>query len=81
MLRMTRKEISKGKKISVKHLKQTLRIHYHDGAFISILLSEPDEMTIEEFIGAVGVWLSILDAEKQQVFNPSIPNLSERERK
>lgn len=50
-----------GRNIMIRGLKERFAHKFPNVELSQILLSEPDEMSIEELIGAVGVWLNILD--------------------
>jgi hypothetical protein len=49
--------------VRLKSLKQKFMQKFPNSSITSYLQSLPDEISGEELIGAVGVWLSILDME------------------
>ena len=51
-------------KISITILKRHYSIKFPNSPILTILLALPDEIEADELIGAVGVWLSILDMER-----------------
>lgn len=65
------------RKVSIKSLISTFVSKFPNIKLTAILLSSPEEVNAEELIGAVGVWLTILDTEKQQVFSFSLRNIME----
>ena len=50
-----------GGKVSIRALKHSFAKKFPDSPILQILFSMPDEVEREELIGAVGVWLNILD--------------------
>lgn len=66
-----------GKMLNIHKLKSALSEKFPYHQLTKIILSEPDEMSIEAFISKVGTWLALLDLEKQQVLNASIQNSKE----
>ena len=55
--------LSTFKVINIQKLKHSFTKKFPDSETTKILLSMPDEIEAEELIGAVGVWLNILDME------------------
>jgi hypothetical protein len=51
------------KVINIQKLKHSFTNKFPDSETTKILLSMHDEIEAEELIGAVGVWLNILDME------------------
>ena len=51
------------KLISISELKRSFSKKFPNSEIANILLNEPSEISVEELIGAVGVWLNILDME------------------
>lgn len=64
-------------KVDIQKLKYKIKTKFPDSNLSAIIASLPDQMTFEEFIGAVGVWLNILDLEKQQVLSSSNSKIKE----
>ena len=60
--------------ISIKRIKHQFISKFPNTELSRLILNEPDEMNIEAFISKVGTWLTLLDIEKQQVFNSSTSN-------
>jgi hypothetical protein len=56
--------ICKKKIISIQKLKNSYAQKYPNSPITQILLSMLDEVESDELIGAVGVWLNILDMER-----------------
>lgn len=54
-----------------------IRVSKKYPSLTSLMQTFPDEMEVEEFIGAVGVWLFILDTEKQHSFSSLMRNNKE----
>ena len=61
---MERGQVSKY--VSISKLKHRFNQKFPDSPILQILLSMPDEIPAEELIGAVGVWLNILDVERNK---------------
>ncbi|MEM0142613.1 MAG: hypothetical protein QXL94_01465 [Candidatus Parvarchaeum sp.] len=55
--------VYKKKIINIQILKNRFAQKFPDSPILQILLEMPNEMEVEELIGSVGVWLSILDME------------------
>ena len=51
-------------KIDIRELKNKLTQKFLNREFTQVLLLEPDEMSIEEFIAKSGTWLTICDLER-----------------
>lgn len=49
-------------KLSIETLKFRTSKKFPNSEIANILLNEPDEMSIEEFIAKCGTWLAVLDA-------------------
>ena len=56
--------LSKKKQIDLRTLKSNFATKFPNSETTKILLSMPNESEGEELIGAVGVWLNILDMER-----------------
>ena len=54
----------KDKQISISRLKNSFVQKFPESPILRTLLSMPNEIPANELIGAVGVWLSILDMER-----------------
>ena len=52
--------------VSLKNLKSSFTKKFPTSTFLPLILSLPDEVEGEELIGAVGVWLNILDMERNK---------------
>ena len=50
--------------IQIKRIKDSFSKSYPHSALAIFLLNAPDAMPVAEFLGAVSVWLVILDLEK-----------------
>ena len=50
--------------IEIKRIKDSFSQRYPNSALAKVLLNAPDAMPVAEFLGAVSVWLVILDLEK-----------------
>lgn len=50
--------------IQIKRIKDSFSQRYPNSALAKVLLNAPDAMPVAEFLGAVSVWLVILDLEK-----------------
>lgn len=66
--------------VDISKVKHSFSKQYPNSSILSMLLDLPDVVSGAELIGAVGVWLSILDAEKQQVFSSLMRNIKEAEK-
>jgi hypothetical protein len=55
--------LSTFKVINIQKLKHSFTKKFPDSETTKILLSMPDEIEAEELIGAVAIWLTILDME------------------
>ncbi len=53
----------KSSQIELRTLKSNFTRKFPDSETTKILLSMPDEIEAEELIGAVAIWLTILDME------------------
>jgi hypothetical protein len=53
----------RNQKISIKNLKASFTGKFSNSIIFPLVISLPDELIIEELIGAVGVWLNILELE------------------
>lgn len=62
-LRLRKLSIRSGK-ISIKNLKASFTRKFPNSNILPLVISLSDELTVEELIGAVGVWLNILDMER-----------------
>jgi hypothetical protein len=56
-------ETLEDKKISISRLKHSFAKKFPSSPILQTLLSMRDEIPADELIGAVGVWLNILDIE------------------
>ena len=52
------------KVINIQKLKHSFVKKFPNSAILPLIFSLPDEVESEELIGAVGVWLNILDMER-----------------
>ena len=57
---------SEKKKLNISTIKLGFVKKFPNEILTSILLQEPDEMTSDELIGAIGVWLTICDLESNK---------------
>ena len=53
----------------IRGLKKRFTHKFPNTELSHILLSEPDEMSVEEFIAKCGTWLAILDNESHNNLN------------
>lgn len=71
MIALEEKLIS-GRNIMIRGLKKRFAHKFPNTELSHILLSEPDEMSIEALISKVGTWLAILDNESHNNLNNEI---------
>ena len=50
-------------RVNIQIPKNRFAVKFPNSAILQIILSMPDKVEAEELIGAVGVWLSILEME------------------
>jgi hypothetical protein len=63
--------------IDLRTFKSNFSKYFPNSVLSIILLSEPDEMSLDELIGKLGTWLILLDQEKDSLFISSIRNNKE----
>ena len=51
-------------RVNIQIPKNRFAVKFPNSAILQIILSMPNEVEGEELIGAVGVWLNILDIER-----------------
>ena len=51
--------------VSISNLKRNFVKKFPNSSLVSVLLREPDSMSIEELIGKAGTWLVFLQAERR----------------
>ncbi len=53
------------REVSISNLKRNFVKKFPNSSLVSVLLREPDSMSIEELIGKAGTWLVFLQAERR----------------
>jgi hypothetical protein len=53
------------REVSISSLKRNFVKKFPSSSLVSVLLREPDSMSIEELIGKAGTWLVFLQAERR----------------
>jgi hypothetical protein len=66
----------RGMFVSIQNLKTRVSKKFPNSEIANILLSEPDEMSVEELIAKCGTWLSIMDATHNNLNSEYIKGVS-----
>lgn len=54
------------KHIDLSRIKSAFSLNFPNNPLLLILSSEPDQLSLADFVAKAGTWLAILDAEKKR---------------
>ena len=67
-------QILKDRKVSIRNVKKHFKEKYPSDPFTAILISEPDELTIDQLLSKYETWISVLSNETTKKLADRINN-------